>query len=466
MESIISLENLLELLDEGILVVDKYANVIIFNSKALSMEGIEKESIRGKNILDIFPNLTAETSLFYRVLNEEKSIIDYYQNFTNINGYKGSLLTSVIPLYEKDDLVGAVEIYKDITKLENISYEIYSLQKKLAKNMDIDNLFKDSNAIYKIEHLVGNSTKITALKEKIRKISDSDSSVMVFGETGVGKELVVQAIHNSSKRKNSPFIAQNCAALPKNLLESILFGTTEGSFTGAKNKLGLFELANNGTLFLDEINSMDIELQAKLLRVLQQETVRRLGDTKTYKVNTRIITSMNEDPMNTLKHNKLRKDLYYRLNVIELCIPTLKERKEDIKLLVNYFINIYNKKLNKKVKSISNEINDIFTEYKWPGNVRELKYTIENIMNFIENNEITKKDLPKRFLPQKSKHEILSNEEKSNTIVSLKDRVKDYEIKLIKSALSKADGNMTKAAKILKIPKQTLHNKLLKYKIN
>lgn len=450
MESIINLEELLNYIDEGIIVVDKFANVVTFNNKALDMEGIEKESLIGRNILDIFPCSTENTSPIYRVLKQKNSIINHYGNFTNkLNGYQGSFLASTIPLFENDKLVGAVDIYKDITKLENVTYEAY----------------KRSSAIYKVDDIVGNSKSISNLRKKISKISDSDSAVLVYGETGVGKELVVQAIHNRSKRKNNVFIAQNCAALPKNLLESILFGTTEGSFTGAKNKPGLFELANNGTLFLDEMNSLDVDLQAKLLRVIQQGSVRRLGDVRTHKVNTRIITSMNIDPTNAIMENKLRKDLYYRLNVIELHIPSLNERKEDIQLLANYFINIYNKKLNKKVKSISNEINEIFTQYKWPGNVRELKFTIEGIMNFIENDEITKKDLPERILGRE--HFFTSNNNNSkNTNFSLKEKVEDYEKKLIKVALRKANSNVTKAAKILKIPKQTLHNKLLKYKIN
>ncbi len=190
-----------------------------------------------------------------------------------------------------------------------------------------------------------NDARFKQTKELAQKVAPTDANVLIYGETGTGKELFVQAIHEASKRKNKPFIAQNCAALPESLLESLLFGTTKGSYTGAIERAGLFELVDGGTLFLDELNSMPLDLQAKMLRVLEDGVIRRIGDNKTRKVDVRVITAMNQPPEICLKENKIRTDLYYRLNVFSLYIPPLRERTEDVLLLASYFLKEYNKKL-------------------------------------------------------------------------------------------------------------------------
>ena len=267
-----------------------------------------------------------------------------------------------MPLMEGDKIIGAFELYRDSSSARELSEKIISLQKELYQKVsDQRELSKSSNAIYTFDDIIGESPVKIELKQKAKKIADSSSPVLVYGETGTGKELLVHAIHNASIiRRNKPFIAQNCAALPKTLLEGIIFGTTEGSFTGAKNKPGLFELANGGTLFLDEINSMDIELQAKLLRVLQDGVVRRLGGEKTLVVDVRIISSTNISPQEAVEKKLLRDDLYYRLNVIPMVIPPLRERKQDIPVLTEFFIKQYNEKLNKNVKQVTPEVMDIF----------------------------------------------------------------------------------------------------------
>ena len=213
----------------------------------------------------------------------------------------------------------------------------------------------------------------------------------------VRKELFVHAIHNASKRKDKPFITQNCAALPANLLEGILFGTAKGGFTGAEDRQGLFELAHGGTLFLDEINSMPLELQSKLLRVLQDGSFRPVGQTKTINVDVRIITATNIPPEEAVKYKLLRKDLYYRLNVISLSIPPLRERKDDIPILTNYFIDKLNQKLGKSVKGVSKEVMDIFISNPWEGNVRELENLIEGIMSIYDIDLIDIEHIPTKF---------------------------------------------------------------------
>lgn len=464
------LEMMLMNLDEGILVVDNDANVTFFNEPVSGIAGIDPNEAIGKNILDIFPALTPETSTFYYVLKTKKPIIDYVQNYVNYKGRKVSTVTSTIPLMKDQEIIGAMEIYRDLSYTKELSDKIFSLQEKISQYSSTPKPAVKNGTEYTFDDIIGVSYAIKTLKDKARKIADSISPVLVYGETGTGKELLVQAIHNASvKRSSKPFIAQNCAAIPSTLLEGMLFGTSSGSFTGAKDKLGIFELANGGTLYLDEINSMPIELQAKLLRVLQDSTVRRLGGQKTITLDVRVIASTNEEPSKLVERGLLREDLYYRLNVIPLRIPPLRERKEDIYILIDHFIKLYNSKLDKNVKEVSPRVLSILSNRMWPGNVRELKYTIENIMNFVDKeviylDEITFNSCDNTLSAYPHKNELLSYNESS--IPSLNEAVEKYEKELIMRAIEQVGGNHAKAARLLKLPKQTLHNKVKKYKIN
>ncbi len=462
------LESILEHLDEGILVVDKNANVTFYNEPATNIAGITEEKAIGKNILEIFPDLNPETSTFYRVLRSKQPIIDYVQAYMNYQGLRVSTLTSTIPLIKHGEIVGALEIYRDLTQVKELSEKVLNLQSELFKKKSNVKSYKGNGVIYTFDDIIGESNAIKELKKRAQKIVDSNSPVLVYGETGTGKEVLVQSIHNASKaRRNKPFIAQNCAALPNTLLDSILFGTTSGSFTGAKDKPGLFELADGGTLFLDEVNSMDMELQGKLLRVLQDGIVRRVGGASTVLVDVRIIASTNEPPLKLVDQKIMRKDLFYRLNVIPLSIPALRDRKEDISLLTKFFITMYNAKVNKQVKMISAEALNVLQSYYWPGNVRELKYTIESIMNFTDSNSIGVNDIPHHLLSANQAAGMKQEEPAGDIVVSsLVDNLNDYEKKLIQKAIKQANGNGAKAARILNIPRQTLHNKIKKYNID
>lgn len=461
------LESILKHLDEGILVVDTNANVTFYNEPATNIAGITPEIAIGKNILDIFPDLTPETSTFYRVLKRKEPMIDHVQTYMNFQGKKVATVTSTIPLIKNGELIGALEIYRDLTQVKELSEKISNLQLQLFKGRRGEETCQGNGTVYTLDDIIGVSRAIKDLKEKALRIGDSSSPVLVYGETGTGKELLVQAIHNAGRlRKNKPFIAQNCAALPKSLLESILFGTAAGSFTGAKDKPGLFELADGGTLFLDEINSMDMELQGKLLRVLQDGIVRRVGGTKTITVDVRIMASTNEEPLKAVEKKLLRQDLYYRLNVIHLNMPPLRERKEDIPVLIDFFIEMYNRKLHKKVKEISPKTMECLWDYPWPGNVRELKYAIESAMNFIEKDRIDLEDMPQHILNYVGQPKRISAESvESEDIPPLSEALDRYEKEIIQRAIEKANGNCACAARLLKIPRQTLHNKIKKYQI-
>lgn len=304
------------------------------------------------------------------------------------------------------------------------------------------------------------------MKENIHKckmVANSISSVLVYGETGTGKELFVQSIHNYSYRKNKPFIAQNCAALPESLFESILFGSVKGAFTGAIDKAGLFEQANGGTLFLDEINSMPINLQAKLLRVLQDGYVRRVGDSKDRKVDVRIMAAMNEEPMEALDKGHIREDLLYRLNVVSIKLVPLRERKEDISLYVNLFIKQYNQKLDKNVSGISKEVERLFYEYNWPGNVRELQHIIEASINMVDKGLIEVRHLPIYLSENIENRDLKDN---IDEVKPLNEAIEELEKRMIINSLKKTDGNISKASNYLSIPRQTLHYKINKYNID
>lgn len=303
-------------------------------------------------------------------------------------------------------------------------------------------------AKYCLDDIIGVSDNLRSCINMAQKASQTLSPVLIFGETGTGKELFVQSIHNSSSRCNNSFIVQNCAAIPLGLLESILFGTTKGSFTGAEDKKGLFELAHTGTLYLDELNSMPFELQGKILRVLQEKVVSRVGDSFNKKVDVKVIVSLNEYPEYLVEKGLLRKDLYYRLNVVRIDIPPLRNRKEDIPYLINCFINKFNKSFNANIANIEDEALEILTFYNWDGNVRELEHVIEGIFNFKKQGYITIQDLRN------------SGFKKVNKIKSLNDRMDEFERSCIIEALVAAKSNVSKAAELLGIPRQTLQSKM------
>lgn len=453
-------KNILKLISEnlycGIFIVDKNGKVIFYNQSINDLAGLNVENAVGKHMLEIFPKLTEETSTILRTLKTGEGLKNYVQNYYNYQDKRVTILSSTIPLYEDGRLEGVVEIFSDVDKYNNMS------QGKSSKSLM-------ENTIYTLDDIIGNSKGKKDLKNKIKKTANSNSPVLVYGETGTGKELVVQCLHSESTRRNKPFIAQNCAAIPGTLFESILFGTALGSFTGAKDSKGLIEAAEGGTLFLDEINSMDITLQAKLLRFLQEGYIRRLGESKCHEVDVRVIAALNEDPYEAIEAGTLRKDLFYRLSVINFSLPPLRENKKDIVEISNYFLDIFNHKLNKNVEGFSDEVLEFFKSYDWPGNVRELKHSIEYAINITENNIISKGDLPDYFKLKHKKTNAAEIEELKidniSSSMSLSEQVEHFERKVIINALKKYDCNISKTSKKLGIPRQTLYYKMDKLNI-
>ncbi len=451
---------------DAIMIVDRHGKIVYsvrYNPRFDSGCEDDLDNIINKNFLEVYPNLNPEDSTMIRCINEGRPIYLPEQVFSD---YKGRVINTqnlTIPIIRSGKILGAIEISKDITKIEEkIKNKVYSLHSNLIKGGE------HQDTRYSFEDIITSNKEMIHNIERAKIISDNKSSVIVYGETGTGKELYVQAIHNYSNRRNKPFIVQNCAALPENLFESILFGSVKGAFTGAMDKPGLFEEAHGGTLFLDEINSMPLNLQAKLRRVLQDGRIRRVGDSKEKEVDVRIITAMNIEPIKAMELGTIREDLFYRLSVVNIKLLPLRDRKEDIMLYVDYFINLYNQKYNKRITGISDEVKKLFLSYNWPGNVRELKHIIESSINFANDEEIKIVHLPV-YLSEKKNVE-LSNLSKYNYCIeqskSLDEALEDMEKQMIMKALEETAGNITKAASILKITRQRLHYKLDKYRID
>lgn len=315
--------------------------------------------------------------------------------------------------------------------------------------------FRSQREETKFENIVGKSKKIREIYGIIEKVIKNDSTVLVSGESGTGKELIARAIHFNSTRMQKPFIPINCAGIPETLLESELFGHEKGAFTDAINqKLGMFELANEGTLFLDEISGLRLGVQANLLRALEEKEIRRLGGTKIIKVDVRIISATNVDLKQAVEAAKFRNDLYYRLNVVPIHLPALRERREDIPLLVACFLQRYNLLFRKKIEGFTKEALEYLVNYAWPGNVRELKNVIERLVALRDEGVITSKDLPFDIFIKSGLVRAFHAEG------GLKEASKDFEKQYIEAVLEKVGGNQVKAAKILGIHRNALFNKM------
>ena len=322
-----------------------------------------------------------------------------------------------------------------------------------------------TGARYTLEDIVGQSPEIQEVRRLIQRIANSSSSVLVYGETGTGKELVVSSIHNASYRKDKTFMPINCAALPESILESLLFGTRRGAFTGAEDRVGLIEECSGGTIYLDEINSMPLKLQSKLLRVLDTKAVMALGASKPKEVDIRIVASVNRSPEQLMQNKEMLPDLFYRLNAIHIRVPPLRSRPEDIELLAQHFLDSYNRQLGKQNNGISPEAMELLKTYHWPGNVRELEHTIEAALNLTDGSrELRVEDIPAYFFSPAGASAAGSGGANARSVpnVPLREAVADYERGLIRQALQEAKGNIDRAAALLQIPRTTLYSRMSK----
>ncbi|MCC8433087.1 sigma 54-interacting transcriptional regulator [Brevibacillus sp. M2.1A] len=455
------LQAILGAIDEGIHVVDANGITIFYNHVAAKLDGLTPEEVLGKPLLEVFPSLDRQSSTLLRVIDSGESIYNQTQTYKNWKGMRVETINTTLPVRVGKRLVGAVEVAKDIGKLKELSERLVDLQAKISKPKRTKRTVDETT--FHFEDILTMSEKMKRLKERARKAARTTSPVLIYGETGTGKELFVQSIHHASVRSSKPFIAQNCAALPAALLESLLFGTTKGSFTGADDRPGLFELADGGTLFLDELNSMPLDLQAKLLRVLQDGQIRRIGGSHSTKVDVRVIAAVNEAPQSLVERGVMRADLYYRINVVSFELPPLRERREDVEMLIDHFLQKFNRIFGMNVRGISREVAQLFAAYEWPGNVRELEHVIEAAMNMVESDIILLDHLPAHLLERsqsEKKEASISAQLLPKEGCTLPEILREVEEKVIKDAMQQTDGNVLRAAKLLGIPRQTLQYKL------
>ena len=449
-EQILNLYNFID----GLVVVDANGIIDYFVTYRTDLNTLKEKDVVGKHILDIYPNLTEDTSSLLRVLRSGEPVFNEYQSLCAYNGQSINAINTTMPIKDGEKIIGAVDVSRYVDhpyQRQNITLELKATPK--------------TTSLYTLDDIITRSPQMEMIKEKIRMVADTDSTVMICGETGTGKELVAQSIHTSSKRKKR-FVSQNCASIPANLLESILFGTVKGSYTGAEDRPGLFEIASGGTLFLDEINSMEISVQAKILKAIEEKQITRIGGIEPIPVDVKIVSAINQSPMECIVNGKLREDLFYRLSVVQLTLPPLRERPNDLCFLINHFIAEFNRKMNRNIIGIDEEVEKLFHSYYWPGNVRELRNIIEGAFNVTSSGFIQKKDLPEYLIDTKLRGmgswwcETAIDMKQED--FSLTQRVEELEISLIKQALEETK-NMTEAARKLKISKQVLNYKMNKY---
>ncbi|MFY0542553.1 sigma-54 interaction domain-containing protein [Brevibacillus sp. H7] len=444
-------------INDGVLVIDHQGIVQMVNPEYTRITGVIPEKIIGKPLRQFRPGAQLPDTLrdgkcrvgVYRKEGEHEYVVD------------------MAPIVVHDEIIGAVSVCKSLTEVHKLSKE---LQKKKEKIQQLERTMDSLHqAKYTFDQIIGKDRGLKQIVHIAKRAAETHLPVLIFGESGTGKELFAQAIHNNSSRRERPFIPVNCAAIPLLLLESELFGYEEGSFTNAKKggKMGLFELANHGTIFLDEIGDMSYDLQAKLLRVLQEGKVRRIGDTKEQDIDVRIIAATNHDLEQLVAKGRFREDLFYRLNVFRLQLPPLRERREDIPELIDSFIR--SSPVNtldgpRLVDSVEGVTLQVLQSYDWPGNVRELKNAIDYAICMADGREIDLQHLPVLIAKAKQTSPDLLRKPDSQTVREVLDEV---ERKLIIDTLERfGSDEKREAAKALGFSLATLYNKIKKYKLD
>ena len=366
---------------------------------------------------------------------------------------------SALPLIKNGKLIGVVSTERDVSEITNLSRELEFTKEKLDYlQVEVRKMNEDK---FSFGNIVGKSKIMTHTIDRAYQVASTTSSVLISGESGTGKEVFARAIHQSSGREGA-FVAINCSAIPESLFESEMFGYESGAFTGAlsKGKIGKIEIANGGTLFLDEIGDMPLHMQAKLLRVLQERQLMRVGGDKSISLDVRVISATHRNLEDMVKAGTFREDLYYRLNVVNIKLPSLSDRIEDVPLFVKLFIEEFCRANHMKVPNISPEILNRLMNYSWPGNIRELKNMVEHLVVFSKNNEIQIDTLPEYINNKEDKTISIKNEK------SLTDLIRKTEIKAIHDAMKECGNNKQKAAKLLDIPRSTLYYKIKFYDLN
>lgn len=454
------LKTILDKVHESVLAVNERDEFILYNREAEKLEGFNREDILGKKEDEVYPQpFYFSDEVTKMILKTGIPVTEQPYWFRSKDGRKTNMIFSAYPFFDQGKIAAVFVIFRNMNQMGDFIATTLNIHKQF---FDQDQKLSLENG-YHLEDIISVNQKIQEIIAEARKIAVHNSHVLIVGETGTGKELFAHGIHNAALHSGEPFIPINCAAIPDTLLESLLFGTVKGAFSGATDMPGLFEQAADGTVYLDEINSMSLPLQSKLLRVLQEKTVRRLGSEKQTALNCRIISSSNTDPLEAIENQTFRPDLYFRLATVTINIPPLRERKEDIGILAIHFIQHYNQEFGLLINQISDDLLQQFYQYDWPGNIRELKNFIENGMNFVQAED---KVLNISHLSESFQERLGQSDHLPEAPVhqgTLKSTLLETEKNLIKTSLVQHQGNITKTALSLGISRQYLHQKIRTY---
>lgn len=433
------LETVVDFSDSGLLAVDENLRILIVNTYARTLFGLGAESREGEALPD-----SPIRQLLMKTMSEQKSTLS---NLMQLGAQM--FLMNAVPIRVAEDVVGAVVTAK---RMEDVREDEKLIRQELVR--------KGLSTKYDLSSIQGRSKRITDLKKLAAIYAETDATVLILGESGTGKELFAQAIHSCSQRKNSPFVALNCSTLPPSLLESELFGYVDGAFTGARKggKVGLFEMAHRGTIFLDEIGEMDLGMQARLLRVIQEKEVMRIGDNKVISVDVRIVAATNKDLYHEVEKGSFREDLYYRLNILNLHIPPLRERKEDIEDIAIANIPKINRRLNCHIRSLETKVIRKLADYEWKGNIRELINVLERMAVVTRYGVVKYSQVEFIFRDLDKKRPDIKQESDLPQMT-----LREMERRMIENAIKAEHGNKTKAAALLGIDRTTLARKMSKF---
>jgi len=447
------LETILDALDESIYICDQDGVLLFFNAAAEKQDGMTKAQVIGKHICDNW--LLDETnSVLLRVLKTKKQELGFRHTIKSVHGKTFEAYSDAYPLFEGDRLIGVVSVTNNTSKISEAYKKLVDLQNKISAGKENHDSYPSRMAT--LDDIIGDDPRLVQAKIWARKAAPTRSPIMICGETGTGKELFAQGIHLLGRHDRDLFLPVNCSAIPETLLESILFGTVRGAYTGAVDRPGLFEEASEGTIFLDEINSMGLQLQAKMLRILEDGKVRRVGGVHEIKVHPKVISAINVPPLKAIEDGTLRKDLFYRLAAVFIQIPPLRERVADIETLVAHFVAKHCQRLGQPLKKVSPRVIQAFRGYSWPGNVRELEHCIENALIISpEDGVIDLEHLPSYFLDWET-------EAQGESLILI---MQAYEKRVLINKLAEAKGHVARAAGLLGITRQGLEYKLKKYNV-
>lgn len=465
-ERLYCLEKIIDSLDEGVMMSNSEGEILLYNEAQEKMEGLNSQDIIGKHLWTVY-NYNPQYSEHRHTFNTGKPIYSRYRAHSTVNGIPKYVNYSTFPIQKDGKTISVFSLSTNESRLKDRLHQTIELKRK-ANITTEEKAYSKNGTIYTFKDIKGDSHALLGLIEEAQNIAIHNADTLIVGETGTGKELFAQSMHNHSKRAEKSFVALNCAAIPENLLESTLFGTVKGAFTGATDQIGLFEYAQDGTLFLDEINSMPMTLQSKLMRVLQERFVRRVGSNEVTPVKCTVISACNEDPELLIAENKMRLDLFYRIAHTSLFIPPLRERTEDVHFFINYFLTNYQTKLSKKVPELSDTLQKSLLRYSWPGNIRELEHLIENlIIRVPEHAEAIDVDhLPSYMRTKLIPFHSTSAFQTSDVIQRpLKKIFNNTEKQLIETTLKLVNWNVSQAAKKLGITRQSLQYHIKKHEL-